>query len=63
MPRLAASQSFGEDEIKALDLIVRGLMRGGDISRATSLTGFAGLCRKAQTMRKSIEAQKAKEQR
>lgn len=37
---------------------MRGLMRGGDIKRATSLPGFPKLARKAQMMRKQIEAKK-----
>jgi hypothetical protein len=58
MPRIAASQSFNPDEIAALDMMCSTIMRGGDVSQVTRLPGFPGICRKAQSMRKTVAAKK-----
>ncbi len=59
VPRVAASQSFGEPEIKALEMIVQGVSRGGDVTVVARAEGFPILRRKVRSMRRSIDAKKA----
>jgi hypothetical protein len=59
-PRVAASQSFAEDEVRVLEAIFNGLMRGagGDLQNVTRWGGFAKVARKVGTMRKKIAQSK-----
>lgn len=59
VPKLAASTSFNEQEIVALDQILTTLMRGGDTRKLTAAP-IQALARKIPAMKASIERQKAK---
>ncbi len=59
LPRLGASQSFSEDEIKTLDTIVSTILRGGDARSLQKTPGLANLARKAQSMKATVEKAKA----
>jgi hypothetical protein len=53
-PRLAASNSFSPDEVLLLDYILSRLRLGQMPDGAVRMAGFAGLCRRAQAMKKRI---------
>jgi len=57
--RLAASQSFGAEEVALLDQIVKTLLRGGDARNLRRAAPFANLARKVQKMSETIERQRA----
>lgn len=58
-PRITASQSFNEDEIKVLDGIFSTLLRGGDPKILMRSPAAKNVMRKVQTMKASIERQKS----
>ena len=59
LPRLGASQSFNEAEVQALDVIVSTILRGGDTRALQKNPAIAGLARKAQGMKASLERARA----
>lgn len=63
-PRIAASQSFTEAEVRWLDELFSTLLRGGDarvLVRSKS-DARAGVIRKVGSMRRTIDTQKRKRQ-
>lgn len=59
-PRIAASQSFTEDEVKWLEQVMRIMLRGGDPKALLRhRETFASLARKVQAMRRRVESVKA----
>jgi hypothetical protein len=60
-PRVAASQSFTEPEVAALDLIIKTILRdGGDLRVLRKSAAVINLARKVGSMRASIARQKLK---
>jgi len=57
--RMAASQSFKEDEVKLLTQVFSALMRGGDVSSIIRTKAFASCYRKVAKMRDRLEEQAA----
>jgi hypothetical protein len=59
MPRVAASQSFTEDEVNVLDAIVLTILRGGDAKILARSPAARSLMQKVQRMKASVERTKA----
>ena len=55
----SAANTFAEGEINLLDVILKTLLRGGDAGTLTRSPDFAGVMRKVQAMKSSIERRKA----
>lgn len=52
--RVAASQSFLADEVRLMDQLVSGLMRGADVRVLTRSPHFANFARKVKIMRERV---------
>ena len=55
VPRVAASQSFSEEEAQLLDRLLKTLQYGGDVSVMMRQPAFGSICRKAVAMRLRVE--------
>lgn len=55
LPRIAASQSFTEDEVNVLDAVLAILRRGGDPKILARAPAFLGLQRKTTAMKARVE--------
>jgi hypothetical protein len=56
--RLAASTSFSADEVSAIDMLIRTLLRGGSIKHLSAHPAVHALARKVESMKRSIARQK-----
>lgn len=56
--RVAASQSFDEREVKIMEYIFTGLLRGKDVRRAAEMKEFGKICQKVQSMKDRIKTMK-----
>lgn len=59
-PRLAASQSFNEDELKVLEHLVQVALRGGGLHQMSASPALQNLARKTAAMRAAIERNRAR---
>lgn len=58
--RIAASQSFSEEEIEALDQLLKLILRGGDTYATVRSEAMISVMRKVLVMKTAIARQKRK---
>ncbi len=59
-PRLSAGQSFNDEEIALLEVIVKAVLRGGNLRLAQSSPVLGNVARKVAAMRVSVEKTRTK---
>lgn len=60
LPRVATSQSFTDEEIKAMSLLFDGLLFGRNVSDLARHRALHSVMRKGHTMRASVERARAR---